>query len=60
MESSLPVLLFAACGLALPIGLLTVASLIGPKRSGEVKQMPVREDVTLPIDEQLIVEFYSR
>jgi small subunit ribosomal protein S4 len=27
---------------------------------GEVKQLPVREDVTLPIDEQLIVEFYSR
>ena len=27
---------------------------------GEVKQMPVREDITLPIDEQLIVELYSR
>ncbi len=27
---------------------------------GSVKQLPVREDVTLPIDEQLIVEFYSR
>jgi small subunit ribosomal protein S4 len=27
---------------------------------GEIKQLPVREDVTLPIDEQLIVEFYSR
>ena len=27
---------------------------------GEVKQLPVRDDVTLPIDEQLIVEFYSR
>ena len=40
MESSLPILLFAACGLALPIGLLAVASLIGPKRSGAVKQMP--------------------
>jgi ribosomal protein S4 len=25
-----------------------------------VKQMPTREDVTLPIDEQLIVELYSR
>jgi len=27
---------------------------------GTVKQMPVREDVTLPIEEQLIVELYSR
>jgi len=26
---------------------------------GTVKQMPVREDVTLPIEEQLIVELYS-
>ena len=25
-----------------------------------VKQLPVREDITLPIDEQLIVELYSR
>jgi small subunit ribosomal protein S4 len=28
--------------------------------SGTVKQLPVREDVTLPIEEQLIVELYSR
>ncbi len=28
--------------------------------SGTIKQLPVREDVTLPIDEQLIVELYSR
>ena len=28
--------------------------------SGTVKQLPAREDITLPIDEQLIVEFYSR
>ena len=27
---------------------------------GTVKQLPVREDVTLPIEEQLIVELYSR
>jgi small subunit ribosomal protein S4 len=27
---------------------------------GVIKQMPVREDVTLPIEEQLIVELYSR
>jgi small subunit ribosomal protein S4 len=27
---------------------------------GTVKQMPTREDITLPIDEQLIVELYSR
>ena len=28
--------------------------------SGSVKQLPVREDITLPIEEQLIVEHYSR
>ena len=28
--------------------------------AGTVKQMPAREDVTLPIEEQLIVEWYSR
>ncbi len=28
--------------------------------SGTVKHLPVREDITLPIDEQLIVELYSR
>ena len=28
--------------------------------AGNVKQLPVREDITLPIDEQLIVELYSR
>jgi small subunit ribosomal protein S4 len=27
---------------------------------GVVKQMPTREDITLPIEEQLIVELYSR
>jgi small subunit ribosomal protein S4 len=30
------------------------------EKTGTVKQMPTREDVTLPIDEQLIVELYSR
>ena len=28
--------------------------------SGTVKQLPVREDIALPIEEQLIVELYSR
>jgi small subunit ribosomal protein S4 len=27
---------------------------------GVVKKLPLREDVTLPIEEQLVVEFYSR
>jgi len=30
------------------------------KFEGEVKSMPVREDITMPIQEQLIVELYSR
>jgi small subunit ribosomal protein S4 len=29
-------------------------------QEGTVKQLPVRGDITLPIDEQLIVELYSR
>jgi small subunit ribosomal protein S4 len=28
--------------------------------TGTVVQLPAREDITLPIDEQLIVELYSR
>ena len=28
--------------------------------SGTVTQLPLREDITLPIEEQLIVELYSR
>lgn len=28
--------------------------------AGKIKSMPVREEITLPIQEQLIVEFYSR
>ncbi len=31
-----------------------------PDFEGTVKAMPVREDITLPIEEQLIVELYSR
>jgi len=27
---------------------------------GQIKQMPAREDVTLPIREQLIIELYSK
>jgi small subunit ribosomal protein S4 len=27
---------------------------------GTVKSLPVREDITMPIQEQLIVEWYSR
>jgi len=30
------------------------------KFEGQVKAMPVREDITMPIQEQLIVELYSR
>jgi small subunit ribosomal protein S4 len=30
------------------------------KFAGTVAQLPLREDITLPIEEQLIVELYSR
>ena len=31
-----------------------------PNFAGTVKALPTREDITLPIEEQLIVELYSR
>jgi len=30
------------------------------KLSGNVKRLPGRDDFTLPLDEQLIIEFYSK
>ena len=38
-NSLLPILLFAACALALALGMLGIASLFGPKRQTAVKQM---------------------
>ena len=40
MDRILPLFLFAGCALALPVLLLAVASLVGPKRQGNVKRMP--------------------
>lgn len=40
MEKALPIFLFAACATALPVAMLVIGSLIGPRRSGAVKQMP--------------------
>lgn len=41
MESIvIPVFLFAGCAAVLAVGLLVVGSLVGPKRSGLVKEMP--------------------
>ncbi len=36
----LPILLFAACAIALAVGMLLLAWAIGPARQGAVKQMP--------------------
>ena len=36
----LPVLLLVAAALLLPVGMLLAGSLLGPRRSGRVKQMP--------------------
>lgn len=36
----LPILLFCACATVLAVGILTVGSLLGPKRTGRVKEMP--------------------
>jgi NADH-quinone oxidoreductase subunit A len=41
MESLLlPILLFVICASLLSVGLLAVGSVLGPKRSGTVKEMP--------------------
>jgi NADH-quinone oxidoreductase subunit A len=36
----LPLLLFAACATLLSVGVLALGSLIGPRKSGRVKEMP--------------------
>ena len=40
MDSILPVLLFVAIGVAVSVGLVVAAGLVGPKRSSAVKEMP--------------------
>jgi NADH-quinone oxidoreductase subunit A len=40
MDAILPVLLFVAIAAAVSVGLVVAASLIGPNRSGAVKEMP--------------------
>ena len=40
MEKALPLFLFAGCALTLPIALLILGSIVGPKRKGDVKRMP--------------------
>ena len=41
MDSLLvPILLFTACSTLLAVGMLTVGSLLGPKKTGRVKEMP--------------------
>lgn len=41
MENLLvPLLLFAACAALLSVGVLTLGSLLGPKKTGRVKEMP--------------------
>jgi NADH-quinone oxidoreductase subunit A len=40
MDAILPVLLFVAIAAAVSVGLLVAANLIGPRRSGAVKEMP--------------------
>jgi len=39
-DALLPILLFAACAIALSLGLLLLGWAVGPKRQGAVKQMP--------------------
>ncbi len=40
MQNVLPIFLFVIFALMVPIGMLVAGSLIGPRRRGEVKQMP--------------------
>ena len=41
-------------------GVISWMELDKPSFTGTVKTLPVREEITLPINEQMIVEFYSR
>ena len=40
MQSVLPIFMFVVCALGLPIAMLVIGSIIGPRRRGDVKQMP--------------------
>lgn len=40
MEKILPILLFGICAVGLPVGLLVLGSLLGPRRQTAVKRMP--------------------
>jgi len=40
MDAALPIFLFALAALAVPIGMIAVGALLGPKRRGRVKAMP--------------------
>jgi NADH-quinone oxidoreductase subunit A len=40
LDLVLPIFLFAACSTALSVGLLVVAGIIGPSKTGRVKEMP--------------------
>ena len=40
MEAALPIFLFIIVASAVPFGMLAAGSLLGPRRSGEVKRMP--------------------
>jgi NADH-quinone oxidoreductase subunit A len=39
-QAVLPIFLFAACATLVAVGLLTVSALVGPSKSGRVKEMP--------------------
>jgi NADH-quinone oxidoreductase subunit A len=40
LDLVLPIFLFAACSTALAVGLLLVSGMIGPSKTGRVKEMP--------------------
>src|SRR5215216_518328 len=39
-DLALPIFLFAACSIALSVGLVVIAGIIGPAKTGRVKEMP--------------------
>jgi len=40
MQAALPIFVFVCCAAAIPIGMLTMGVLLGPRRQGKVKEMP--------------------
>ena len=60
LDLVLPIFLFAACSTALAVGMLVISGLIGPSKTGRVKEMPYESgmDPLGSTRERFSVKFY--